>query len=152
MANFTKIKVFFLIIIVGIIAVMFVVLMNPIRSQSNKWYGALFPSDYLPFLNSQSSEQDDNERLLIYKKLGEAYPFKQSSQYQYEKNYYCLAGGLHSIVTIYEIVDPDEQQKIIQVAKNIKKQFNTRAFVIEFYTKQTGPSPKDQFILKVRID
>ena len=136
----------------GFIVVLVAVTRSAIKPESKKWYGILYASDYFPPLNGFPNTTDADERLLIYKGLGEEYHFGKSSRYENEKNYYCAAGSKHSIVTVYEITDPIEQQKIIQAAKRIKSANGTRSFSIEFYTKQVGPSPRDQFLRKVRID
>jgi hypothetical protein len=38
------------------------------------------------------------------------------------------------------------------VAKQVRQELSSRSFVVEFYAKETGPSPRDQFLKKVRID
>jgi hypothetical protein len=127
-------------------------MLKPLKSESTNWYGVLFRSDYFPILNSITNKSNDDERLLIYKNLGAQYPFKQSSRYTYDKNYYCASGRMHSVVTVFEVIDVAEQQKIVEAAKEVKKRYATRPFLIEFYDKQTGPFPRDQFLRKVRID
>ena len=117
-----------------------------------KWYGALFASDYLPLLNEFPSTSDADEANLIYKQLENAYPFKRSSLHAGAINLYWLPGNIHTVMTVFEIPDLNEQQKIIEVAHLIRRKFHTRRFSIEFYAKETGPNPKDQFLRKVRID
>lgn len=136
----------------GLLVILVILLRKGITSESNKWYGVLYASDYFPPLNAFPNTADADERLLIYQRLGEAYQFGKSSRYENEKNYYCAAGSEHSVVTVYEVTDPIEQQKIVQAAKRIRNTYGTRSFSIEFYAKQVGPSPRDQFLRKVRID
>ena len=141
-----------LVICLGLVVVSVLLIKNGIKSESKKWYGVLFASDYFPPLNGFPSTTDADERLLICQKLGEAYPFTKSKRYALDMNYYCASGSLHTVVIIYEIIDPIEQQKIVKAAHAIRTRFNTRDFSIEFYAHQTGATPRNQFIWKIRID
>lgn len=123
-----------------------------IRSESRKWYGILFASDYFPPLNGFPTTDDADERILICSHLLAAYPFKQSSLHPTCHNVYCVAGSLHTEVTVFEVWDLSEQERIIRAAKAIRSKFGTRRFSIEFYGTETGPAPTDQFLRKVRID
>lgn len=130
-----------------------VLMMNiSIKPESKKWYGPLFASDYFPPLNGFPDTSDADEGRLIYMNLEKAYKFKNSSLHSGCKNLYWLPGNRHSIITVFEIIDSNEQQKIIKAARDIKKKFQTREFSIEFYATETGPNPTDQFLWKVRID
>ena len=141
-----------ILILFGLVIIVSIFMTLGIKPESRKWYEVLFASDYLPLLNGFPSTTDADERIFIYKKLGEAYPYTKSSRYEYEKNYYCASGNRHSVVTVYEVIDPMEQRKIVQAARAIKTRYNTRSFSIEFYANKTGASQRDQFIWKVRID
>jgi len=123
-----------------------------IHSESRKWYGILFASDYFPPMNGFPTTEDADERILIYSQLLAAYPFKRSSLHPTCHNLYCSAGSLHTEVAVFEIWDPSEQERIIRAGKGIRSRFGTRPFSIQFYGKETGPAPTDQFLRKVRID
>jgi hypothetical protein len=123
-----------------------------IKPESKKWYGVLFVSDYFPPLNGFPNASDANERSLICQKLGEIYNFKTSTLHPDHKAFYGLPGNRHTVITIYQVIDQAEQEKIIQAAKKVKRTYGVREFTIEFYSKETGPSPANQFLRKVRID
>ncbi|MGA2082617.1 MAG: hypothetical protein ABSH53_18675 [Holophaga sp.] len=123
-----------------------------VQPESRKWYGILFASDYFPLLSGIPAAADADEQNLIYENLIAVYPFKRSNLHPQNHNIYCAAGGLHTLVTVYEVVDPAEQDKIIQAARDIRRKFRARTFSIEFYAKETGLLPRDQFLRKVRIN
>ena len=111
----------------------------------------MFFSDYFYPLNGFPSGFDLNERSLIANKLRESNKFKKSQLYEYDMNFYCVAGRLHSTVMIYNVVNENEQLEIIELAHRIKKQYGTRDFSIEFYLMQSGIPDRDELIRKVRI-
>ena len=136
----------------GSLAVLVLLMGMGIKHESKKWYGILYASDYFPPLNGFPIASDADERNLICKKLDEAFPFKNSSLHPDHKCFYGLPGSRYTLITVYEITDPTEQKKLLQIARSIRREEGTRSFAVEFYAKETGPSPRDQFIQKVRID
>jgi hypothetical protein len=145
-------KVSIPILAVTLIGTLMVVAYKSVKHESNSRLSVLFASDCFPLLNGFPDTSDADEGILLCEKLEKEYIFKESNLHAGCKNLYCLPGSIHAVVTIYEIVDRVEQQKIINIAKTIKHEQNTRSFSIEFYAKETGPSPPDQFLRKVRID
>jgi hypothetical protein len=115
-------------------------------------YGILFASDCFPPLNAFPDAQDIDECFSVCSRLNDSYPFVESALHPGLQNIYSLPGNRHSTFWIYEIVDPAEQQKIVQAARRIRQEGQTRPFSIEFYGKESEPFLNENFLWKVRID
>jgi hypothetical protein len=148
-----KLKVrIYLVALIALVLVAAIAMRLGIRQESRKWYGALFASDFFPPLNGFPTSANADERSQICKGLEDGYQFRMSTLHPDHSALYGLPGSRYTLVTIYGITSQEKQHQVIEVAERVRLDENTRPFVIEFYAKETGPSPRDQFLRKVRID
>ncbi|MFZ1376672.1 MAG: hypothetical protein WAS25_08760 [Geothrix sp.] len=137
---------------IGLLLLLVCLMRMGVKPESRKWYGILYASDYFPPLNGFPDAKDADERTLICRRLEKKYQFEMSTLHPDHKAFYGLPGSKYTLITVYGISNPIEQQRLVDVARGVRQDVNARSFVIEFYAKETGPSPRDQFLRKVRID
>lgn len=94
-------------------------------------------------LFSTVTDEDREDADRIVKSLTERYNFPVKAQYQDVPAVFGDAKGRNIIISIYGVADPIEQQKIVAIATDIRKQWDSKPINVKFFQKEIWEQNED---------
>ena len=92
---------------------------------------------------SNVTDEDREHADRIVKSLVERYSFPVKAQYQDVPAVFGDADGRNIVVSVYGIQDVLEQQKVVAIAEDLRKQWNSKPIVVKFFQKEIWEQNED---------
>lgn len=85
---------------------------------------------------STVTDEDRQDAQRIVRGLTERYAFPVKAKYQDKPAVFGDVEGRNIVVTIYGVTDAIEQQKIVAIARELRKQWDSKPIILKFYQKE----------------
>lgn len=93
------------------------------------------------YSNVTDEDREDAER--IVQSLTERYQFPVKAKYQDKPAVFGDARGRNVVISVYGIQDVLEQQKIVAIAEELRKQWNSKPIVVKFLQEEIWEQNED---------
>ena len=94
-------------------------------------------------LISTVTDEDREDSGRIVKSLTERYSFPVKAKHQDFPAVFGDAKGRNIIISIYGVTDPIEQQKIVAIATDIRKQWDSKPINVKFFQEEIWEQNED---------
>ena len=86
-------------------------------------------------------DRDDAQR--IVKSLTERYSFPVKAKFQDQPAVFGDAKGRNIVISIYGVIGTIEQEKIVAIARDLRKQWNSKPIVVKFFQEEIWEQSED---------
>ena len=92
---------------------------------------------------STVTDEDRQDAQRIVQGLTERYSFPVKAKYQDEPAVFGDAEGRNIVITIYGVTDTIEQEKIVEIAKKLREEWNSKPIVVKFFQEEIWEQNED---------
>lgn len=86
-------------------------------------------------------DRDDADR--IVQSLTERYDFPVKAQFQDKPAVFGGAEGRNIVISVYGVIDTIEQERIVAIAEDLRKQWDSKPIDVKFYQKEVWEQSED---------
>ena len=94
-------------------------------------------------LMSTVTDEDRDDAQRIVQSLTERYSFPVKAKFQDKPAVFGDAKGRNIIISIYGVIDTIEQEKIVAIAEELRKQWNSKPIVVKFFQEEIWEQNED---------
>jgi len=94
-------------------------------------------------LMSTVTDDDRDDAQRIVQSLTERYSFPVKAKFQDQPAVFGDAKGRNIVISIYGVIDTIEQEKIVAIAKDLRKQWNSKPIAVKFFQEEIWEQNED---------
>lgn len=94
-------------------------------------------------LYSNVTDEDRENADRVVQSLTERYQFPVQARHQDMPAVFADAKGRNIVVSVYGITDTLEQQKVVAIARDLRKQWNSKPIVVKFFQEEIWEQSDD---------
>jgi len=94
-------------------------------------------------LMSTVTDDDRDDAQRIVKSLTERYSFPVKAKFQDQPAVFGDAKGRNIVISIYGVIGTIEQEKIVAIARDLRKQWNSKPIVVKFFQEEIWEQNED---------
>jgi hypothetical protein len=94
-------------------------------------------------LMSTVTDEDRDDAQRIVQSLTERYSFPVKAKFQDKPAVFGDAKGRNIVISIYGVIDTIEQEKIVAIAEELRKQWNAKPIVVKFFQEEIWEQNED---------
>ena len=85
---------------------------------------------------STVTDEDRDDAQRVVELLTERYSFPVKAKFQEKPAVFGDAKGRNIVISIYGVIDTIEQERIVAIAEDIRKQINSKPIEVKFFQKE----------------